>query len=420
MDEEKRKEEIALFRFGLISPVVHGNVAVQMKYFRQIADKQYDVPYLGTKKYQAETFRSWLKSYRNGGFDALKPKGRIDKGQSRKIESILAEHIKGTLSLLPHLSGSALYRVLIAEGKLSAGKINEGTLRKFVKDNNLRIQSMPTPRKKFEKQYINELWTADAMHGPYIKIPNYQKKHKTFLIAAIDDHSRIIPARQWTLNENTILFGQILKNGIQRFGLPKALYCDNGSLFSSSYLQLACARLGIALIHSKPYDSPSRGKIERYFRTVRQKFLPLLDIEQITHINQLNDRFELWLDKEYHKHIHEGIKEVPMDRFMNNLKKITIKRISEEQLDRAFQNTVYRKVKNDATVSIKSVLYECPPEWIGKKIEIRYSWDKQDDLVIYQNDKPVAKLQKLNLQENANIPAWGITFAGVKEEQTNE
>jgi transposase InsO family protein len=419
MDEEKKKQEIALFRYGLISPVLHGNAGMQIKYLRKIAEKQYDVPHMGTKRYKTETIRHWLKNYRKGGFDALKPKGRIDKGQSRKIESKLAEDIKDALSAHPYLSGSALYRLLIAEGKILVGGINEGTLRKFIKDNKLREQSVPTARKKFEKKHVNELWTADAMHGPYIKIPRYSGKHKTFLIAAIDDHSRIITARQWVLYENTILFGQILKNGIQRFGLPRALYCDNGSLFSSSYLQLSCARLGIALIHSKPYDSPSRGKIERFFRTVRQKFLPLIDLEEITHINQLNERFEKWLDKEYHKHIHTGINQTPMDRFIGDLKQINIKRTSTEQLDRVFQITVHRKVKNDATVSIKSILYECPPEWIGKKIEIRYSWDKPDDLLIYQDDQPVAKLQKLNPHENANIPAWGIKFTGIKEDKKN-
>ena len=416
-EEDEKKKEIALFRYGLITPVLHGHASMQKKYFNEIAQNEYDVPYLGRKKYKPETLRHWLKSYRNGGFDSLYPKGRVDKGQSRKITPKLAQEIKAALEECPWLSGSALYRMLISLGIIPPGGINEGTLRKFIRDNHLKEEkTKKVPRKKFEKEFINQLWTADAMHGPYIKSPLHKRKHKTYLIAAIDDHSRVITARQWTLAENTISFAKMLKHGIQRFGLPEGLYCDNGSLFTSSYLQLACARLGIALIHSKPYDSPSRGKIERFFRTVRQKFLPPLDLEEIDHIEQINDRFEKWLDKEYHKHFHTGINETPMGRFMKSMKRINIKRIPEQQLDLAFQTTIYRTVKNDATVSIKARLYECPPETIGKKIEIRYSWNESPEYIYYQNDKPRAKLKESNPQQNANIPAWEIKFANEKEE----
>lgn len=415
MSEEKKKKEIALFRYGLISPVIHGHIAMQKRYFEEMAQKEHDVPHLGRKKYKPETIRHWLKVFKRGGFDALLPKGRVDKGQSRKISDELAEEIRESLEKYPWLSGSALYRTLISSGSILPGGINEGTLRKFIKDNNLKEPTNKTPRKKFEMELINQLWTADAMHGYYIKSQTHKRKQKTYLIAAIDDHSRVITARQWTLAENTISFARILKQGIQLFGLPEKLYCDNGSLFSSNYLQLACARLGIALIHSKPYDSPSRGKIERFFRTVRQKFLPILNLEEIDHIDQLNDRFEAWLEKDYHKHLHTGIGEKPMDRFINSIKNTNIKRITEEQLDLAFQTTIYRTVKNDATVSINAKLYECPPETIGKKIEIRYSWNEAPDYIYYQNNKPVAKLSLVNPQQNANIPAWEISFANKKE-----
>ena len=52
---------------------------------------------------------------------------------------------------------SALYRLLVSEGKIQVGGINEGTLRKYVKDNQLRKLAPPVPRKKFEKEHINQL-----------------------------------------------------------------------------------------------------------------------------------------------------------------------------------------------------------------------------------------------------------------------
>jgi putative transposase len=415
---KKKREKIALFKYGIIAPVIVGNVKSQMKYFREMAQKEHDVPYLGKRRYMVTTFKKWLKQYRRHGFDALLPKEREDKGQSRKITPQLALDIKEALVSYPFLSGSALYRLLVSEGKIRVGGgidgINQGTLRKYIKDNQLREYSLPVPRKKFEKEHVNELWTADCMHGPYLKLKGQHRKHKVFLIAAIDDYSRMICARGWFSHENSIALEKALKEAISRFGVPKAIYCDNGSLFTSSHLQMACARLGIALIHSKPYDSPSRGKIERFFRTVRSKFLALLQInnesEKIVDLEELNERFEHWLEKEYHKHLHTGIEETPMERFIRDLEKTTIKRVSQEELDTAFQVTIYRRVKNDATVSIDSIFYQCPPEFIGRRIEIRHPSDNPQDLIIYQNNKPLVKIKKVNPYENANVPAWGISF----------
>jgi transposase InsO family protein len=415
MDDEK-KTKIALFKYGLIAHVLHGNAKVKAKYFREISQKEYDVPYIGRKRFKPGTFKDWLRRYRKFGIDGLIPKERYDKGISRKIDANLAEEIKEAVICFPYLSGSGLHRLLVSEGKIDPGGINEGTLRKFIQDNKLKEKAPPVPRKKFEKEHINQLWTADCMHGPYIKLNHFKRKHKVFLIAAIDDHSRVIVARGWFTHENSIGLEIVLKDGIARFGLPQKIYCDNGNMFSSSHLQMACARLGIALIHSKPYDSPSRGKVERFFRTVRSKFLSVLDLNEIGNIQQINDRFEKWLEKEYHKHIHSGIGERPMDRFMRDVKENPLKRIPQEQLDRAFQITIHRKVKNDATVSINGVTYECPPEFIGNKIEIRHPSDKPKDLTIYKGDKPVRKLKEIDLHQNANVPARGINFYKGKEE----
>lgn len=406
MDEQQRKE-IALFRYSIIAPVLSGNVKGQMEYFRQTAKKEHDVPHCGKRIYLPQTFKKWLKTFRRHGFDALLPKQRDDKGQSRKIDELLKKSISDSLTNNPFLSGSALYRLLVSQNVIG---ISEGTLRKFIKDNQLRPNCPPTPRIKFEKEHINQMWTADCMHGPYIKLDEFPKKHKVFLIAAIDDHSRMICARGWSTQENVLALEKVLKDGIARYGLPKTIYCDNGAIFSSFNLQLACARLGIALIHSKPYDSPSRGKIERFFRTVRDKFLSLLDINEINHLQLLNQRFETWLEKEYHKHLHSGIGQTPLERFMNDAKQISITYVSQEQLHTAFQMTIYRTVKNDATISFGSMLYQCPPALIGQKIQIRYTIDNPQDLIVYQDDRPMAKLTLCKPIENDQLPAHAISF----------
>lgn len=408
MDEEKKRTDVALFRYALIAPVAQENVSKQAEYFRVLVEKTHEVPHLGPKRFKFGTLKLWLKQYRRYGFEALKPKIRNDKGDSRKVTGDLALAIEEVVKQYPISSCAAIHRMLIAEGHIDLGAVAEGTVRKYIKENELKQKNPPQPRKKFEHEHVNDLWIGDCLHGPYIQ--NGRKKQKVYLIAAIDDHSRMVVGSRFFFHENSISLEKVLKEAIRPFGIPKAFYCDNGSLFVSSHLQLACARLGIALIHSRPYDSPSRGKIERFFRTVRQKFLSMLRLQDVDNIEHLNDLFTLWLQDEYHRHMHYGINARPIDRFMEDIKTTSVKRSTEEELDTAFQVTLHRHVKNDSTVSIGGVLYECPTEFIGKKIEIRYPSDKPLDLLIYVQDKPVAKIRRLDIHENAKSTHLGIRF----------
>jgi transposase InsO family protein len=406
---DKRSEELALFKYRIIAEVLNNTGKWQMKHFKKMANQEHDVPYCGKKKYKAATFKAWLRAYRIGGFDALKPKTRSDKGGSRKIDEKLGKIIKEKVKSYQFLSSAGIYRLLISEGDISSNQIGEGAFRKYIKDNKLKVLAVePKARKKFEKQNINELWIADCMHGPYII--NKGKKQRVFLISVIDDCSRVIVGSKFFFHENSISLELVLKEGISKFGLPQNLYTDNGAIFVSSHLQLACARLGIALIHSKPYDSPSRGKIERFFRTVREKFLPLTRLSEIASIEDLNRDFLRWLDKEYQKQFHHGIGTKPMDKWIDKQKDTAIKRVSSAELNIAFYITLKRKVKNDATISVNNILYEVPARFMGKIIEIRYPADKKEELRIYENDKPICLLNKVNLQENASPPSWEIKF----------
>jgi putative transposase len=415
--EEKKHQDIALFRYRLIAPVLNEPSVCQMEYFRKMSQREFEVPHLGQKRYKVGTFKSWLRDYRDGGFDALKPKVRDDKGSSRKIDEHLGKIIKERVDTFIHLTPAAIYRLLISEGDIKPDWFCEETVRKYIKDHKLIVAKTVSPRKKFEKEHINELWISDCLHGP--SIVHEGRKRPVFLICIIDDYSRCIVGGRFFFHENSISLEAVLKEAISRFGLPRVFYCDNGSMFISSHLQLACARLGIALVHSKPYDSPSRGKIERFNRTVRGKFLPLVDFGD-TDLTQLNISFDRWLDKEYQKSFHHGIQTKPLDRWMDDLVHTPIKRVSAQELNLAFYISLKRRVKNDSTISINSILYEVPPAFIGKTIEIRYPSDKPFDLTLYENNKPVYKVKRVNPHENANLPAWGIKFDQTKKETSHD
>jgi transposase InsO family protein len=299
---------------------------------------------------------------------------------------------------------------LTATGIINPPPLSESALRRFVSANNLLSdRSEPTPRKKYEKEHINELWIADFMYGPYIK--DAKRKRQALLCDCIDDHSRMIVGSLWAFTENVVTLELVLKQAITRFGLPKVFYVDNGSAFSSLYLEVACARLGIVLIHSKPYDSPSRGKIERFHRTVRDKFLATLDISEINSLDALNDHFAAWLNADYHKVIHSGIQTTPLDRWDSDLQHTSLRFLAPEELYFAFCQTFKRKVKNDSTIQLDGKLWQVPPAYIGRSIEVRYPTDRPLEVYLFENNKPVCRLTLCNPAENASSPANAIRFS---------
>jgi putative transposase len=415
-DQKSQAEQIALFRYGIIAPVLHDSSMGQTRYFKEMAQKVFDVPVYGRKKFNWKTFKSWLWTYRSQGFDGLKPKIRADKGESRIIDDYLAQIISQKFDEFPSLRVSALYRMLIDEGLIHAGSPCEATLRKYIDDQNLKpTVDPPKPRKKIEKPHINELWMSDFMHGQHCRIDDV--KRKLFLCGIIDDHSRLLVSCRWTLHENTQALELALKDALLTYGLPKMLYCDNGAVYASMHLQLVCARLGIALVHSKPYDSPSRGKIERFWRTVRQGFLPLVQRDQNYSLQDFNQLFADWLDQQYHRRVHHGIGQTPLDRYLADLENTAVRRINQNEIDLHFYQTYRRKVNNDATVSVGAVLFEVPAKYIGAKVELRHPTGQPLDLWLYENDQPVVKIQKVDPALNSNSPIKGICFANSNQQE---
>ena len=156
---------------------------------------------------------------------------------------------------------------------------------------------------------------------------------------------------------------------------------------------------GISLIHSKPYDSPSRGKVERFFRTVRERFLS--GLQQGVTLYDLNEAFYLWLRDDYHHKIHNGIGQRPIDRYNASVSKIPIHRLSRAELDEIFLIRHERVVNNDATISFKGTIYEVPPAYIRHRIEIRHPVDNPEELYLYDNGIRVGSIKLVDKRENA-------------------
>jgi transposase InsO family protein len=396
-----QKTEIALFRYRIICEVLNGDRKNRSQHFKELAKRSYTVPGKREEvRFSWRTFKKWLFLYNRYGFEGLLPSFRKDKGKSRKIDKGLQEVIINELEGHDPKTVSNFYRYLIRREVIIPEMFTEATLRNFLKENKITFETdKRKPRKAFEMPHINMLWTADFMHGPYLSVG--RKKKKTYLCAIIDDYSRMLVGACFFFEESSLALQMTLKNAVLVYGVPNKLYCDNGKVFVSGYIHLVCAKIGTALIHSKPYDSPSRGKIERVIRTIRLMFLPNITISKDYTLENLNTDLESWITGEYHQRVHSSTNQKPIDRYIDDLPNVKIKEISRMEADQYFYHTIYRKVRNDCTISFKKQAYEVPAKYIGRKVEIRYPLDNPGDLRLFDGNKQVTPLHPLDKHFNA-------------------
>ncbi len=411
LDNEKR-EQIALQKFSLIAPVLNGQVDNQSEYFIEITSKAIDMPYYGMRKYSPKTLAGWLNDYRRSGIEALKPGFRSDRGKSRKIDEALLEKIREKRMQKPRINSSMLYEALVKDGVILPEKVSMATFYRFLAANpDLTAAKNPDEEqevKRFAHQYINELWQTDLMYGPYLKIGKTKKQ--TYLIAFIDDASRYIPYSMWSFSQDFSTLRVILKEAVARKGVPSMIYTDNGKIFRSSQLQMVCAGMGCSLLHAKPFQASSKGKIERYFHTVRMRFLSQIDPNEIKDVDELNLLYWQWLEADYHQKVHSELKISPLDFFMSQSERIRLFP-NPAMLDEYFLLKVNRKVNHDATLSLDTILYETDMCFANSRMEVRYDpeWllNPNTPILLYHEGKKVGEARQVNFHDNAHAKRKG-------------
>ena len=397
--EEKDREQVALFRFGLLAPVLLGQAASQKEYLAEVAAKKHQVPYYGEKEFTPKTLSCWLLAYRREGFEGLKPKRRSDRGQPRKLTTEQEEDILALRQLERDMPASVFYDRLVDKGEILPMEVSYATVYRLLKKHGLigKDRQKSPDRKRFAYDTVNTLWQGDMSYGPYLSVDG--KKVQTYLFAFIDDCSRVIPFAQFFFSEKTESLSTVFKEALLRRGIPKIVYVDNGKIFRSDVFQVACATLGIVLTHTQPYDAASKGKIERFFGTVKKRFLPTLRVEPASTLEELNRRFWRWLEEDYHRKEHSSLGMTPMDMYFSQTSRVKL--VDDPTiLDHLFLKRQMRKVRHDGTISVQNQLFEVPQKYIGQQIEVRFN---DDGVYIYENGLPQDKAKPVNFADNAHV-----------------
>jgi transposase InsO family protein len=402
MDEDKKKQ-IAVFRFGVIADFVTGINLHRGEKERLLADKcarKWTIPYSNRTFIGRSTIRDWISNYQNGScrLEALYPRDRSDKGKSRSIDNETATNLICVRNELPKATVETVIRIMRQRQLIRAGtRLNATNVWRFLHQHGLMPESQAAgvDRRKYEAELPNDIWQSDVMHGPQVLVN--ERRRKAYLIAFIDDHSRLVPFAKFYLSENLVSFLDAFEKALVKRGLPRKLYVDNGSAFRSRQLEHVCASLGIALIHSTAYQPQGRGKIERFFRTVRTQFLPSLTAP--SSLEDLNTALDLWLDQ-YHQRRHSAIAQSPLQRYGAN---IACLRMAPDDLKDHFRIVVRRTVAKDRSVTINGRLFEAPVALISKRIDLLYHKDQPMRVEARLSGQSYGMLQPVDLAVNCRV-----------------
>lgn len=404
MLDDKTREKIALFRYGLIGDLIHRSAGEKGLYalLTQKAEKPYEIPGTLRTRVAPETIRGWLRSYRRGGFEALRPRLRRDHGRSRAIPQDVADLLCSLKEDNPELSVEAV----IAEARKSSRTKLPLALstvhRLFSRHGLMKTSKQPTSkdRRRFAFDKANELWMSDVMHGP--SVFDTRRKRKTYLIALLDDATRVVSYASFAFAENVGCFLPVLQQAVRRRGVPKRLYVDNGSAFRSRHLALVCAKLGVTLIHARPHQPQGKGKIERWFRSLRMGLLPQLGEADFKSLAALNRRLWAWVEGEYHMRPHRGLGgDTPLDRWAMSAQDV---QLPGNDLDEQFLFEEKRRVHKDRTVSLRGVVFEVEAALVGETVSLRFAPERlRQGVDVYYKGRKVHRAKPVDAYVNCFV-----------------
>lgn len=374
---ERKALEIQEFRYSIISEIANpylmrGEIE---HLIREKSKRTYVIPYSNRRRLSKACIKKWYLRFKKYGKPGLLPRQRSDAGKCKVLSGQEQNAIIKILEQKPYLSATGAVRKLQRDGVITKS-ISSSSLSRFIITSgfdrkNRRKCAAEERSLKFAFFSPLECVQADCMHA--FPVPDHKgKKRKTILLAFLDDATRRIIYSDYALTENALVFEKGIKHILKAHGHIGALYTDNGATFVSNQTRRILDILGIPIFHSRPRRPQGKGKIERFFRTVRDQFIRPLDQNDIKSLADLNARFRTWLETEYHRTPHSGLANVtPLDAWLSKTDYI-ITLDPTIDLDQIFLHETQRKVYKDNTFTLLGTLFEVPLPLAGFRIRLLY------------------------------------------------
>jgi len=375
----ERAQRVALWRYQLIRDAADAGLSTRQRgrLVRRLADSVHTGPFGEPVRISRATLDRWIRAWRAGGFDALMPPRRRVAARTPDQVLELAAALKREN---PLRSAAQIERILRSHSGWSP---SPRTLQRHFE--RLELERRPDGRPpavfgRFEASRPNELWTGDALHG--VRVAG----RKTFLFAFLDDHSRAVVGHRWGYFEDTVRLAAAFRPALAARGVPESIYVDNGSAFVDAALKRAAAKLGIKITHSAPGRPQGRGKVERFFATVRGQFLVEIDDDQLADLGELNALFTAWVEGEYHRRPHSETGQPPLQRWLTGA---PFAQPTPAQLAEAFKWSEYRQVSATAVVKLFANRYSVDPVLVGRTVELVFDPFDLTAIEVRWGDKPM-------------------------------
>jgi transposase InsO family protein len=408
-----KQEKIALFRFGIIFPLLDErlNWGERTRIIEEICEQSHQIPFSDRRSISKATVYNWLRRYnRKQRIEDLYPTARQDRGYHRKLSSETQAALHHFRDQHPDVKLTTLVEMAIAQGIfLPEEQVGMSVIYRMFKDYDQHAKAKKTKdMRRFSMENCNDCWMLDAMSGPKVCVESAGKKRMVHakLWALIDDKSRLITYAQFYPDEKAESLIDCMIKAFSSRGLPRKIFTDNGSAMRDHRLKLALASLQIQLSYAKPYSPTSKAKIERFFSTVRMQFLPTLG-DQHQSLYELN---KAWLPymQQYNTRFHSGIQASPLEVY---LKEIQAVRPAPPDMQPLFRSHERRKVSLARTVSLHGRLYEMPIGYAGLTVDLRFT-DEHHVEAFYEGNSlgflrecdQIANSRALRRTPNSSLP----------------
>jgi len=365
--ERQNKIQTSVERFEMIAPLLSdGLCAAEKRRIRLEVMEKHGI--------SERTLRRYLESYHKDGLEGLEPAGRPEAGTFKAIPTNILELAMEYKRELPERSVKNIITILEKEGHVKPGSISRSTLSHNLlalghNTKQLRYESGTRAARRFVRKGRNTLWQSDAKHG--LSIPDGKGgKGKTYLVSFIDDATRVICHSEFYFNHRFPILEDCFRKAILKFGKPDAVYVDNGAEFTSRWMRIGCARLGIKHTTTRPYSPESKGKVERFNGRV-DEFMREAALMKFTSLAHLNQVYRAWLEEGYQHDTHSGIGgQTPMQCFQRDEKRVTF--ATPEECYAAFLHEETRTVDKTGCFKLNNIIYEAGLAFARKKVDVHF------------------------------------------------
>lgn len=401
-----RPEEVAIFRAQVIArlcatPLNRGELQPLLK---ELSEATFRPPGSEmTVRFSIATLERWYYAFQKHGLEGLIPESR-KRGHAQDVPPDELQFLFDAATDDPRMPISVIHQAMVRAGMLQEGAVSANTLRRYMRDQGLdsgaRRQKarQRRPRRRWEAAAPGMLWHADVCHGPNIKVDG--KSRPIRIHAILDDKSRYVIQIRAFHTEKEVDMLALFSDALATHGRPGSIYLDNGSTYRGDTLQIACTRLNINLLHAQPYDPEARGKMERFWRTARQRCINYLG--NLNSIHDVQARLLAFVDTNYNGVPHSSLlARTPYDVY--NTGRIDSEPVSTEEMRLALSATHRRRIRKDGTISVEGREWEVVEGFLaGRKLDVRYSVFDPDEPPVVLYDGREFRTQAIDAVRNGH------------------